>query len=116
MAFPSHAELEQLALEEIAELPDEFRERIRNLGVVIEDDPPEGKAWLATYSGIPLTRQTATRPWGWPNKITIYRNQLMRICGDDPESLAREMRHVIRHEIAHYFGISDERLIEIDRY
>jgi predicted Zn-dependent protease with MMP-like domain len=51
-----------------------------------------------------------------PDKITIYRRPLERLSGRDPERLRREVRHVVLHEVAHHFGISDERLIEIDRY
>jgi predicted Zn-dependent protease with MMP-like domain len=46
----------------------------------------------------------------------VFRGPLERHYGSDPERLAQEIRHVVLHEIAHYFGISDERLIEIDRY
>jgi len=51
-----------------------------------------------------------------PDKITIYRGPLERLYGHDPEVLRRNVAHVVLHEIAHHFGISDERLIEIDRY
>ena len=51
-----------------------------------------------------------------PDKITIYRGPLERLYGRDPERLHREVRRVVLHEIAHHFGISDERLVEIDRY
>jgi predicted Zn-dependent protease with MMP-like domain len=51
-----------------------------------------------------------------PDKITIYRGPLVRIYGHDSETLRREVKRVVLHEIAHHFGISDERLVEIDRY
>jgi predicted Zn-dependent protease with MMP-like domain len=51
-----------------------------------------------------------------PDKITIYRGPLERLYGDDAERLHREIKRVVLHEIAHHFGISDERLVEIDRY
>ena len=51
-----------------------------------------------------------------PDKITIYRGPLVRLYGHDAETLRREVRRVVLHEVAHHFGISDERLIEIDRY
>jgi predicted Zn-dependent protease with MMP-like domain len=51
-----------------------------------------------------------------PDKITIYRGPLERLSGADPERLRREIRRVVLHEVAHHFGISDERLREIDRY
>jgi predicted Zn-dependent protease with MMP-like domain len=51
-----------------------------------------------------------------PDKITIYQGPLERLYGSDPNRLRREIRPVVLHEVAHHFGISDERLIEIDRY
>jgi predicted Zn-dependent protease with MMP-like domain len=51
-----------------------------------------------------------------PDKITIYRGPLLRLYGHDAELLGREVRRVVLHEVAHHFGISDERLIELDRY
>jgi predicted Zn-dependent protease with MMP-like domain len=51
-----------------------------------------------------------------PDKITIYRGPLMRLYGQEPEKLQREVRRVVLHEVAHHFGISDERLVELDRY
>ena len=116
MAAPTDAEIEQLALRAFSELPGEFRDRVTNLAFVVEDEPPPGKPWLATYQGVPLTKQSVFRGWSFPHKITIYRAPLLRLCGEDREELERELRHIVRHEIAHYFGISDARLIEIDRY
>jgi predicted Zn-dependent protease with MMP-like domain len=50
------------------------------------------------------------------NKITIYRDPIARLCGPNPDRLRAEVRHVVWHEVAHHFGISDERLIELGRY
>jgi len=113
---PSDEELEALARRCLEELPDELRSRVVNLGFLIEDEPPAGSNWLATYQGEPYTDRSSFRPFSWPSKVTIYRGPLLRISGGDPARLEAEMRHVVRHEVAHYFGISDARLIEIDRY
>ena len=51
-----------------------------------------------------------------PDKITIYHGPLERLYGADPARLRRQIRRVVLHEIAHHFGISDERLHELDRY
>ena len=71
---------------------------------------------LGLYRGIPLTRRGINYSGVLPDKITIYRGPLERLYGHDPELLHRQIRRVVLHEIAHHFGISDERLIEIDRY
>jgi predicted Zn-dependent protease with MMP-like domain len=82
---------------------------------VVDDDPPEDPRILGLYQGIPLTRRTR---WysNLPDKITIYRSQLELHYGTDREVLEREVRRVVLHELAHHFGISDARLVEIDRY
>jgi len=98
------------------ELPREFRDRMTNLAVVIEDEPPPGKHWLGLYQGVPLTRQSVFHASSPPHKITIFRGPLVRLYDADRDVLEREVRRVVRHEVAHYFGISDRRLIELDRY
>jgi predicted Zn-dependent protease with MMP-like domain len=63
-----------------------------------------------------MTRRTAAYGAVPPDKISIYRGPLERLYGRDPERLRAEIRHVVLHEVAHHFGISDERLREMDRY
>jgi predicted Zn-dependent protease with MMP-like domain len=63
-----------------------------------------------------LTKRGAAYAGVAPDKITIYQGPLERLYGSDPNRLRREIRRVVLHEVAHHFGISDERLIEIDRY
>jgi predicted Zn-dependent protease with MMP-like domain len=71
---------------------------------------------LGLYQGIPLNRRSHMYAGVLPDKITIYRGPLERLYGADPDRLRHEIRRVVLHELAHHFGISDERLIEIDRY
>jgi predicted Zn-dependent protease with MMP-like domain len=97
-------------------LPPELRDRMSNVDIVIEDEPPSGQRLLGLYQGVPLTRRGLGYNAVLPDKITIYRGPLERLYGHDPELLDREIRRVVLHEIAHHFGISDERLVEIDRY
>jgi predicted Zn-dependent protease with MMP-like domain len=87
-----------------------------NVAIVVEDEPPEGEPLLGLYEGIPLTERTSAYAGAPPDKISIYRGPLERLYGRDPELLQRQIRHVVVHEIAHHFGISDERLVELDRY
>ena len=83
--------------------------------IVVEDEPPDERL-LGLYQGIPLTRRGIYYAGALPDKITIYRGPLERLYGDDPQRLRLETKRVVLHEIAHHFGISDERLVEIDRY
>ena len=107
---------EEMVLRALDELPREFREQLTNLAVIVEDEPPDGQPLLGLYQGVPLTKQSVFHAWSYPAKITIFRGPLLRLCGGDHGCLDREVRRVVRHEVAHYFGISDRRLIEIDRY
>jgi predicted Zn-dependent protease with MMP-like domain len=102
--------------EAVAALPDELRVAISNLAIVVEAEPPDGMPLLGLYQGVPLTR----RPSGYgaipPDKISIYRGPLERLYGGDPVRLREQVRRVVLHEVAHHFGIGDERLRELDRY
>jgi predicted Zn-dependent protease with MMP-like domain len=107
---------EDYAQDALDSLPPELRARMSNVEIVVDDEPPQGRPLLGLYQGVPLTRRGAHYGGVLPDKITIYRGPLTRMWGDDPERLQREVRRVVLHEVAHHFGISDERLIEIDRY
>ena len=97
-------------------LPDDLREAMSNVAIVVEDEPPPGQPLLGLYEGVPLTHRTSYYGGVPPDKITIYRLPLERLYGDDPARLRDQIRRVVLHEIAHHFGISDERLRELDRY
>jgi predicted Zn-dependent protease with MMP-like domain len=109
-------DFEGLVAGALEQLPAELRDAMSNVEIVVEDEPPAGKRWLGFYSGIPLTRRGQGYAWAAPDKITIYRGPLERLYGHDPALLAAEVRHTVLHEVAHHFGISDERLIQLDRY
>jgi predicted Zn-dependent protease with MMP-like domain len=97
-------------------LPPELRDQISNLEIVVEAEPPPGQRLLGLYQGVPLTRRGANYSAVLPDKITIFSGPLERLYGDDPDELAEQIAHVVRHEVAHHFGISDQRLVDIDRY
>ena len=97
-------------------LPDDLREAMSNVAIVVEDEPPPGQPLLGLYEGVPLTRRTSYYGGVPPDKITIYRGPLERHYGHDAALLQQQIRRVVLHEIAHHFGISDERLRELDRY
>jgi predicted Zn-dependent protease with MMP-like domain len=103
----------EIALES---LPDDLRGFMSNVELVVEDEPPAGLPLLGLYQGVPLTRRGSGYAAVPPDKITIYRGPLERLYGGSQDRLTREIRRVVLHEIAHHFGISDERLRELDRY
>jgi len=107
-------EFEELVEQAIETLPDDLRKFMSNVGIVVEDEPPAGLPLLGLYQGVPLTARTSSYAAVPPDKITIYRVPLGRLYAGD--ELVRQVRRVVLHEIAHHFGISDERLVELDRY
>jgi predicted Zn-dependent protease with MMP-like domain len=109
---PSFEELVRTAIDE---LPDDIRSEMSNVEIVVEDEPPDPRL-LGLYQGVPLTRRGTGYSGALPDKITIYRGPLERLSGGHAERLARQVRRTVLHEIAHHFGISDARLVEIDRY
>ena len=109
-------EFEESVEEALESLPDDLREAMSNIAIVVEDEPPAGQPLLGLYEGIPLTERTSWYAGAPPDKISIYRGPLERLYGHDPEVLRDRIRHVVVHEIAHHFGISDERLRELGRY
>jgi predicted Zn-dependent protease with MMP-like domain len=78
-------------------------------------DTPAGAELLGVYRGIPLPKRHAGYNMTLPDRIVICQQPLQRMARDDAD-LAERVQHVVHHEIAHYFGINDERLREIDAY
>jgi predicted Zn-dependent protease with MMP-like domain len=109
-------DFEQSAQEALDGLPAELREAMSNVSVVVEDEPPPGQPLLGLYQGIPLTRRGSFYGGVLPDKITIYRGPLLRLYGGDPDVLRERIRHVVLHEVAHHFGISDQRLLDMGAY
>jgi predicted Zn-dependent protease with MMP-like domain len=110
------AEFEEAVQAAIDTLPPDLNEAMSNVAIVVEDEPPPGMPLLGLYEGIPLTSRTIGYSGVSPDKITIYRLPLERLYSHDPALLQAQIRRVVLHEIAHHFGISDERLRELDRY
>jgi predicted Zn-dependent protease with MMP-like domain len=102
--------------EAVNSLPAELRAAMNNVEIVVEDEPPDGQRLLGLYQGVPLPRRTSSYGGVLPDKITVFAGPITRLAGGDAVRLHQEIKHVVLHEIAHHFGISDKRLIEIDRY
>ena len=100
----------------LSSLPADLRTAMSNVEIVVEDEPPDGRPLLGLYRGVPLPRRSSTYSGVLPDKISIFRGPITRLAAGDADRLRREVRHVVLHEIAHHFGISDARLIELHRY
>jgi predicted Zn-dependent protease with MMP-like domain len=106
------ADFEALVEQALDEIPDEIAAQVHNVVVLVEDDPPRGEpGLLGLYEGISLTERTLDHT-GLPDRITVFRNPLLAMC-TTPEQLVREVRITVVHEIAHHFGIDDDRLHEL---
>lgn len=109
----------------LADLPEEFAMRMENIELLIEPWPRAQqrravgiKPWqtlYGLYQGIPLTRRQHSYGLVTPDVITIFSEPLRRDF-PSPERLRKQIRRTVLHEIAHHFGISDERLHELDAY
>ena len=92
--------------EALNSLPADLRAAISNVAIVVEDEPPAwGRQLLGLYRGVPLA-QRGWRPSGMvPAKVSIFRGPITRLAAGDADRLRGEVRHVVLHELAHYFGI-----------
>jgi predicted Zn-dependent protease with MMP-like domain len=95
-------------------LPEDLRRAMSNVEIVVEDEKPEDPDLFGLYLGIPLVERGAESYAGvLPDKIAIYRVPLEEEFGDDPDVLEDEIRITVLHEIAHHFGIDEDRLAEL---
>ena len=116
MSDLKRARFARLVRNALDELPAEFTERLRNLEIVVEDEPPpehrpKGGTLLGLYEGVPLTARGAQEPY-LPDRICVFRGPIERMTAS-PRRQAEIVRDTVVHEIAHHFGISDARLSEL---
>jgi predicted Zn-dependent protease with MMP-like domain len=112
----SERRFEELAAEALDGLPEWVREAMDNVEVVVEDRPPDGEpTLLGLYEGLPLTER-GDYAGVLPDRITLFREPLERLARGDDAELRRAISETIVHEIAHHFGIDDERLRDLDAY
>jgi predicted Zn-dependent protease with MMP-like domain len=117
-------EFERLAAEALDDLPVEFAEKMSNIEVVIDDWPTRsqmrragvgpGGLLLGLYEGVPLTRRDRGYHLVLPDKITIFQRPIEAVCRTN-EEIRHLVRKTVMHEIAHHFGIGDERLRGLEK-
>jgi len=120
MPAMDRARFEQLVAEAIDTLPEDFRKRMDNVAIIVEDYPSpreerrfaRGRLLLGLYQGHPLTRRDSRYGLAFPDKITIYQANIESICRTDTE-VRDQVRKTVLHEIAHHFGIDDHRLRDL---
>ena len=106
MTFEEHVE------RVLASLPSELSAAMSNVEIVVEDENPDDPDLFGLYLGIPLTER-GDYTGVLPDKIAIYRLPLEEEFGDDPSVLEEEIRITVLHEVAHHFGIDEDRLDQL---
>ena len=103
-------EFEQLVSDALDEIPDELASLVRNVVVLVEDEPPDDDPdLLGLYDGWAITEGEGP---DLPARILVFRNPLLEMC-DTAAELREEVRITVVHEVAHHFGIDDDRLHEL---
>ncbi|PJJ57233.1 putative Zn-dependent protease with MMP-like domain [Mumia flava] len=103
----------ELVEQAYADLPAELTDLLDNVVLFVEDDAPaDDPTLLGLYDGIPLTERGGTYAGVLPDRIMVYRNPTLAIC-ETEEDVVAEVGITVAHEIAHYFGIDDDRLHDL---
>ena len=109
----SAAEFEDLVGRALDEVPPELATLMDNVAVFVEDEPaPEDPELLGYYEGTPLTERDSMYAGVLPDRIMIFRGPILRICATAGD-VVEEVRITVVHEIAHHFGIDDDRLHDL---
>lgn len=116
---------ENLVVEAVESLPEDFRKKLENIDIVVEEEPTaehrkavgsKGRELLmGLYQGVPLSKRSHFYGNVLPDKITIFRNNIERACRTN-EDIKEAVRRTVIHEFAHYFGISDEHMRKSGTY
>lgn len=122
----SRSEFESLVAEALDDLPLFFQEKLDNIEVLVQAWPTQGdlrraglsrgRSLLGLYHGVPLTQRTQGYNLVPPDTITLFQGPIERAAGGDRQRIRAQVRHTVVHEIAHFFGISDDRLRELGAY
>ena len=109
----SRERFESLVADALDRIPPELAELMDNVAVFVEDRTPAGSRLLGLYEGVPLTARDSSYGLGTlPDRITIYRLPILAICTDEADVVS-QVQITVAHEIAHHFGIDDDRLHEL---
>lgn len=115
-------QFDNLITKAMDQLPQEYLEGLNNVAIVQADDPTqeqiekmnirEGSVLLGLYEGIPLTQRGNNYTFVLPDKITLFKHSILRVVNTEAE-LLEQIKRTIWHEIAHYYGVSHERMHDL---
>jgi predicted Zn-dependent protease with MMP-like domain len=118
-------QFEKLVVQAVDDLPPFFQLKMSNIEILLQPWPtsselrsagvPSGHTLLGLYTGVPLTERTSYYGAVPPDTITLYQGPIEEAAGS-PDEIGQVVRDTVIHEIAHHFGISDERLRELGAY
>lgn len=115
----------QLVEEAIDTIPPRFAREVRNLAIVIEDEPsaallsdldmdPDEDVLLGLYEGTPLTERSTQYGNQLPDRITLFQQSIEDDCDGDEDEIVIAIGETLIHELGHYFGMSEEQIMEIE--
>jgi predicted Zn-dependent protease with MMP-like domain len=100
-------------------LPEEFRSRIRNVAVLVEDFPPgqtpsshSKKLLLGLFHGVPMTKKSVFDLPTGPDYVVLYQKNIEAVCSTEAE-IRNQIRRTIIHEFGHYFGMDEDQLTDV---
>ena len=113
----TRGEFEELVERAWLRIPNRFRDRVKNLALVVEDEPsaddlragrvPRSHTLLGLYQGVPLPK----RQWGasplYPDRITLYQGPIERAAGPNTDEIEQQAAVTLFHELGHYFGLDE---------
>lgn len=119
-------EFENLVTGALNNLPEEYGKKLANVDIVVENEPDMDTAralglgtkgrLLGLYQGVPLKERTHYYGMVLPDKITLYKSNIEKTCLQQGLDVYDEIKHVLQHEIAHHFGISDQHMKDLGAY
>ena len=108
----SHKEFENLVAKALASIPEEFRDFLENVAVMIEDEPSEDMSdVMGLYEGVPLLERSIDDSL-LPDCITLYKGPIERTCRT-PTEIEAEVRLTVLHEVGHFFGLGESQLEQL---
>lgn len=117
-------DFEKLVEDALQTIPQDFRDAIRNMAIVVEQEPSldlleemeiePADTLLGLYQGVPLPDRSWTDSGSLPDRITLFQGPIEDAAEGDPEAIVWEIGETLIHEIGHYFGLSEEEIEEIE--
>jgi len=114
-------EFEELVIEILEEVPEEFKDRLENIDIIIDEhtiqhteesgNNTSNRIILALYQGVPITKRGGSKPV-FPDKITIFKKAIESVYRNRND-LEKNLKRVVLHELGHYFGLDEEKLDQL---